>query len=191
MKKTIIFLLFLSIFGLVLTGCANKDGENNNTERKGNRMPDFGQPEGFADIKGLVTKVVGNEVTVLKIERPEGFGEKNNNENTEDGDRKQTASLGGGMTGGGPERGDRMGGANRDDIDKDAMIKKMKEMGSVEETIVIPVGIQMLKPDIESGDKPDMLEASLGDIEKDVMLNIWLDENVSDRSVAFFVLIMS
>ena len=84
-----------------------------------------------------------------------------------------------------------MGSVDRNDVDKSLMIENLKKMGSSEETIVIPVGIQMLKPDTESEDEPRMLEASLGDIEKDVMINVWLNKDVSDRKVASFVLIMN
>ena len=34
----------------------------------GRRMQDFGQPEEESVIRGLVTRVVGNDITVLKIE---------------------------------------------------------------------------------------------------------------------------
>ena len=71
------------------------------------------------------------------------------------------------------------------------MLERMKEMAASEETVLIPVGIQMLKPDSESeSEKLTMVEASLADIKKDTMLQIWLDENISDREVAKFVLII-
>ncbi len=92
MKKTIIFLFFLSIFGLFLVGCSKSDNPQDNLNRNGMRMPDFGQPNEPSDIRGLVTKIVGNEVTVLKIERPGGFVENQNN-NSEDDEKKNVPTI--------------------------------------------------------------------------------------------------
>jgi imidazoleglycerol phosphate synthase glutamine amidotransferase subunit HisH len=75
---------------------------------------------------------------------------------------------------------------NREDVDQEAMIEKMKEMGAVEETIVIPVGIQMLINETEEKNS-EIIEASLVDVKTDKMIQIWLDESVEDRSIASFV----
>ena len=70
------------------------------------------------------------------------------------------------------------------------MLKRIKEMSSGEEKVLIPVGIRMLKPDA-SLEKPTMVEATLEDVKADSMLEIWLEESVTDRKVANFVLIMN
>ncbi len=186
MKKSLIFLVFLLGVGIIFSGCAKKQVNNQASEF---RRPDFGQPEGRADIMGLVKSVTGNEVTILKIDRPvEGKGKFNNTEN-KDVDGKK-ASLGTGASGG------RMPGMGRGMIkNADAevqaqMIEKIKEMSSGEETVLIPVGIRMLMSDISSEDKNSVLEASLSDVKIDKMIQIWLDENSTDRKLADFVMIM-
>ena len=138
---------------------------------------------------GLVKSVVGNEVTILKIERPaEGEGRFNDSKNKDVDEKK--ASLGTGTSGG------RMPGMKRAmmknaDVEAQAqMLKKMKEMSSGEEKVLIPVGIRMLMPDTSSKDKTSVLEASLSDIKIDKMIQIWLDENSTDRKLADFVMIM-
>ena len=185
MKKSLIFLVFLLAVGIIFSGCAKKQVNNQVSEF---RRPDFGQPEGRADIMGLVKSVTGNEVTILKIDRPaEGEGRFNNDEAKIDDEKK--ASLGGGATGG------RMPGMGRGmiknaDADVQAqMLEKMKEMSSGEETVLIPVGIRMLMPDTSSEDKTSVLEASLADVKIDKMVQIWLDENSTDRKLADFVMI--
>ena len=83
-------------------------------------------------------------------------------------------------------------GGSRPDMDEDMqaqMLERMKEMASGEEKVLIPVGIQMLKP--EEGSDPTMIEATLEDIKANTMLQIWLDKSVTDRNVARFVLVMN
>jgi hypothetical protein len=79
-------------------------------------------------------------------------------------------------------------------MDEDAqaqMLERIKAMAVEEETVLIPVGIQMLRPDISvDAEKNTVLEASLEDIEKDIMLQVWLNKDITDRKVAEFVLIM-
>lgn len=195
MKKTLILVILLFI-SLSFTACSknevqNKSQNNQKFDEQGRRMPDFGQPEGSPSLMGLVTRIVGNEVTILKIERPERgtgeFAEKNQAKNTEEEKvtlggttRTRVPGIGGGRMG---------GGMNKEKVDTDAMIERMKEMATGEETFTIPVGIQMLKSDTSSGDKPEMIEASLSDVKTDAMITVWLNEAVSEKQVAEFVLI--
>ena len=184
MKKSLIFLIFLFAVGIIFSGCAKKQVNNQVSEF---RRPDFGQPEGRADIMGLVKSVTGNEVTILKIDRPaEGEGRFNNNETKIDDEKK--SSLGGSTDARMPGMGR---GMRKPDADMQAqMLEKMKEMSSGEEKVLIPVGIRMLMPDTSSEDKTSVLEASLSDIKIDKMIQIWLDENSTDRKLADFVMIM-
>ena len=182
--------LFAVIF--TLSACNKQSGNTDNTgganfDNQGRRMPDFGQPEAPADIRGLVTSVVGNEVTILKIDRPQmGMGE---NSNLEEGEEPKASAIGTGSGGRMPGMG---GGSRSSGADADsqaAMLERMKEMSTGEEKIIFPVGIQMLKAELGVGDTPTMVEANLGDVKIDKMLNVWLNEDVTDRKVASFVLV--
>lgn len=202
MKKSLILILFLS---LSLTACTNNnqavdDSINNSSAVRpdGMKRPDFGQPDREADIRGLVGSITGNEVTILKIERPQFNREQEDSQEKEENseeDASQTTfgiNSGGRMPGMGG-RGGRMGGTRPelDDDVKEQMMERIKEMATGQETVLIPVGIQMLKPDTSSGSKKiEMLEASLEDVKKNTMVEIWLDESVEDRQVASFVLML-
>jgi len=186
----------------VNTGCSSNKGvnnENNSEQNKegemdqGFRRPDFGQPDREPDVRGLVKSITANEVVIIKLDRP-----NRDNINNEDKDVEQqkdetqkTKTMN--MGSGGPGMGMR-GGAGKENMSEEnraQMLEKMKEMSSGEEKVVIPVGIQMLKPNTSETDKKNiMLEASLTDIKQDTMVNIWLDESVSDKKVASFVLLM-
>lgn len=197
MKKAIVLATFAIVL-VTLTACSS--GASVNVAEKTDvvsgdfRRADFGQPQKMPDIQGLVSDIVGNEVTVLKIERAqannEGVDEKVKNEDDDSQSGKTITMSGGAM----PGMGGRGMGGGRPDMDEDAqaqMLERIKSMSTEEETVLIPVGIQMLKPNTAS-DTADgtTLEASLEDIEKNSMLQIWLNEDISDRKVAEFVLIM-
>lgn len=165
------------------------------------RRPDFGQPKEEPDVRGLVSSITGNEVMILKMERPEFDREQAEDDVAEEdneggeGEQTRTFGVGGGMSGmgGGPGRG--MGRSDEGgEMDKEAsaqMLERMKEMSSGEETVLIPVGIQMLKPDTSAdGKQPAMIEATLEDITANKMIQVWLDDSVTDRQVAEFVLIL-
>lgn len=188
MKKLLILVITLAL--IVTLGACSREEKSQEKEGKmdemGRRMPDFGQPERQADLRGLVTKLVGNELTFLKIEKPEGLGERND-EGSEDEEEKQSLATTNTMRG--PGMG-RMG--QRPDGDAaEAMKERLKEMASGEETVVVPVGIQMLKPSTEVEGESEMIEASLVDIKSDSMITVWLDEGSSENNVAEFILIMN
>jgi hypothetical protein len=200
MKKSLIFLIFLLGASIIFSGCSNqqktslnKDDASNNFERK---RPDFGQPEEDPNLRGLVESISGNEISVLKIERPQFNSEElNSDENTKEKQEEKQTILNEGASGRMPGMGMGGGKFNKDGASPDAdmqaqMMEKIKEMSSGKESVIIPIGIQMLKPDPEAKrGEMKMIEATLEDIETNSMLQIWLDENVSDRNVAKFVLI--
>lgn len=207
MKKAIFFtgIFFILTGVLLLSGCSKSQDNTsavNNTSRL-NRRPDFGQPERQADVNGLVKSVTGSEVTILKMDRAQrdtaADSEAGTEGSTDSGQRPANlgATLNGGTTGGPAGGGRRMGGFGNggppDEWDEDsrtAMLEQIKAMSSGEETVTIPVGIQMLKPDTTAGSgQPEMLEATLADITADKMIQVWLDESVADRKIASFVLI--
>ena len=219
MKKRFFWLALVCVMPLVLSACSsqlpnsqdtqssNQDGqfdENKNSVPGNFRQPDFGQPEREADIRGVVKSIVGNEVVVLKMDMnarqglrgtstTESLGEANQSPtisltgmaNSGQGGRKMAGGPGG-MTGGGPG-GER--GVNS--ADRASMLEALKEMSAGEETLIIPVGIQMLKNDTTSTDsrKREMVAATLEDVKADKMITIWLNESISDRQVAEFIMI--
>ncbi|MCK5413172.1 MAG: hypothetical protein KAI57_02235 [Candidatus Pacebacteria bacterium] len=185
MKKVIIigFLAVFILFVYVWQN-SNKQNEDNKTIESG-RIFNFERPEERVDISGIVKTIIGNEVTVLKIEK-RAFDE---NENIEEGDGNidnQKEQRPASRTGGGMGMG--MGGAQLNtetsDVDIAARLEMLKGMSTGEEKIIIPVGIKMLKN--EDG---KMIEATLDDITRDKMLMIWTDENITERNVANFVVI--
>jgi hypothetical protein len=214
MKKKFIFLGVLLVFLLVLTGCSSSVvgtvGSNNNsttTQRgAGGRQLDFGQPDRQADLRGVVTAVVGNEVSVLKIALNSGRRASSTPANAGDASTTQNApsiSLGGVAGGAGASRGGGggfIGGGGRGGAggpggaasgqDRAAMLEQLKAMSTGQETIIIPVGIKMMKFSLDSGtQKRTAVEANLTDVTTDKMITVWLNASVTDKKVAEFVLI--
>ncbi len=197
MKKIVVLALFIAIF--VFSGCTKEQTQKqDNTVNKDDfamRRPDFGQPEREVDIRGLVKSIVGNEITILKIDPSTRFarsgqdGEQEGEENDKD---QKSGSLGIGMTGGGRMsgmgRGSRPGSGEVDAGMQTEMLERMKEMSTGEETILIPIGIQMLKPS-DNIEKIEMVEATFEDVDQDKMIQVWLNQDITDRKVAEFVLI--
>lgn len=202
MKQKYVILVILLIFVLATTGCVNKnqDQKGEQAQRGEFRRPDFGQPEEPADLRGLVKDVLGNEVTVLKMERqnregdvrdPEGQDQnsQSDNQNSQQNERRFNGRMpmGGGMAG-----GPGMGGG-RPEMDEESraeMMNRLKEMSTGEEKVIIPVGIKMMKTSFSNG-KMEAVEASLEDVTADKMIQIWLNKEVEDKQVASFVLINS
>ena len=207
------FLVFAALL-FVLTGCSKNSQTPNQTQVPSNdqpatagkpgrmRMPDFGQPNRQADIRGVVKSIVGNSVTVLKIDmgsfRQGGQGGATSSTST---DKTAPAiSLSGTTTGSrGGNGGGRMGGGGfggqggpggQTAETRAQMLEKLKAMSTGEETVIIPVGIQMLKPSTDAAtNKRTMVEATLDDITSDKTITIWLNTAVTDKKVADFVLI--
>ena len=198
--KKIIFFSFCFMATLTLTGCGAKqeNGGPEGARMLRQRQLDFGQPESAPSLSGIVKSIVGNEVTVLKIERPAGqMGEGGRGQAGAQGDttktqeKKTSASLGASPMGGPGMGGPGMSGGRRDatDEEKTSMIAMFKEMSTGEEKITIPVGIRMLKSEASEAREPKMVAATLEDIKQDSMLTIWLDESIVDRKIAKFVVI--
>lgn len=208
MKKTILSSVLLASLSLALTGCgsqpANNSANGNSSStgqpsgapqagnRGDRRMPDFGQPKTEPDVRGIIKTIVGNEVDILKIDMqrrnatstdPAGAAAKT-------GTARASLSIGGGMPAGGPGGmgGGRQGGEGFSETSRAEMLKKLKEMSTGEEKVIIPVGIKMLKASDTKG-KREMVEASLSDLAADKSITIWLNKSVTDKKVAEFVLV--
>lgn len=213
MKKILIASVSFLALTLVLTGCAKssqtaKNAGNNDASRSGRmRQPDFGQPDRAPDVRGIVKSVVGNEVTVLKIDMPAGGFQASSTPRQENGAENNPARNAAGLAGpvgGGMMPGGAGGPGEQTTESRAQMLARLKELSTGEEKIIIPVGIQMLKMDTSDG-KRTMVEATLADITADKNLTVWLSSGASagnsatstasttimaaERKIAEFVLI--
>ncbi|QQG52960.1 MAG: hypothetical protein HY931_01860 [Candidatus Falkowbacteria bacterium] len=210
MKKKLAFSSVLLLFLFVLTACGQTNKDNSQTSTttdksnaalnpSRNNRPDFGQPDRASDIRGLVKSILGNEVNVLKVEMPNRQASSTEATNTENNNTKKEAGVsltttgvpagGGAGMGMGMGMGGGPGGAGGQTADSRAqMLETLKAMSSGEEKVIIPVGIKMLKFSSENGSR-EMIEANLSDITADKMITIWLNQSVTDKKVAEFVLI--
>jgi len=181
MKKIIILIMFfIAIFSL--TACGNNQNKSQNNQ-PGSR-PDFGQPADQPDIFGIVKSVIGNEVTIIKIERSQNRPDQIEGQDEEAQERPSGMGFGGGAG-----MIHRSGGS--DENSRVEMMKNLREMSTGEEKVIIPVGIRMLKTERSDQDEPTAEEASLADVTADKMITVWLDKNITDRQLASFVLINS
>jgi hypothetical protein len=147
-----------------------------------------------------VTSIVGNEVGVLKI--AVGGGRRaSSTPSTEASTTANPAALslggatgnraggpggsaGGGFVGGGP------GGPVGGQTDRTAMLAQLKAMSTGQETIIIPIGIKMMKFSVDGNTQNrTAVEANLTDITADKMITVWLNSGVTNKKVAEFVLI--
>jgi hypothetical protein len=195
MKKILIAAASFFTLSLVLTGCAKssptaKTAGTNDTNKSGrSRQPDFGQPDRTPDVRGIVKSVVGNEVTVLKIDMPAGGLQASSTPEQKNSTDKNstrsavslTGATGGRMMAGGP--GGAGGPGEQTTESRAQMLAKLKELSTGEEKIIIPVGIRMLKMDTSDG-KRTMVEATLADITADKNLTIWLSSGASAVNIA-------
>jgi hypothetical protein len=206
MKKTVLSSFLLIGFSLALTGCGsqvNNPADNSSSTSQSNKapqagsgranrnMPDFGQPKSEPDVRGIIKTITGNEVVVLKIDiqRRNATSTDAAGAASRTGTARASISLSGGMPAGGPTgMGGRPGGEGVSETDRAEMLKKLKEMSTGEEKVVIPVGIKMLKSSSSNG-KREMVEATLADLAADKNITIWMNKSVTDRKVAEFVLI--
>ncbi len=188
MKKVIIICI---VFVFALLGYVwqnNKQTESNNISKK-DGVSSFERPEEKADISGIVKTIVGNEATILKIERP-GISENVDNGNVDtkndESETEQESRPDGGM-GMGMGMGGGMGGrlnTGTEDEESAERLEMLKSMSTGEERIIIPVGIKMLK-----SDDGEATIATLDNITKDQMLMIWIDKTITDKNIATFVMI--
>lgn len=172
--KKILMISLSFIFIFTLSGCSiqNDQNKNSNTSEKLG-MLDFERPEEPPAFSGIVKTIIGNEVTILKIERPnrDENAERVNDEKTE---QKKTSGMGRGM-------GMGTGMVSGDNSER---LEMLKNMSAGEEKVIIPVGIKMLK-----NEDKKMVSATLDDISKDKMLTIWINGDIEDRNIASFVII--
>jgi len=217
MKKISFFFLLLPAFLLVLSGCSQKSTSRGSSELKATnksntprngimRQPDFGQPDRAADVRGVIKSIIGNEITVLKIDqsgRDQKASSTLDNNSQENGTNTKSsvnlslnnsAGMPGRIPGGGV--GSREGGGmpgdpmGQDSDTRAQMLEKLKEMSTGEEKVVIPVGIKMLKSAATTqNEKREMVEATLSDLTTDKMITIWLNSAITDKKIAEFVLI--
>jgi len=217
MKKFFFVSTSFLALALILTGCSSQSAsKTNNQAGRVNpdqfRQPDFGQPNRTPDIRGVVKSMVGNEVTVLKIDLPSGGRASSTDARAENASgagstSSETRNVAAfvGAAGGTGARGEirMMGGGPGEQTGETRaqMLAQLKAMSTGEETIVIPVGIQMLKVDT-SDNKRTMVEATLADITADKNITVWLNipevqtdstasgtESGMARKIAEFVLI--
>jgi hypothetical protein len=199
MKKYGFLVVILFITVVSLAGCAKTQNNSNNKDadsqakKEFGRRPDFGQPETPADVTGIVKSIIGNEVTILKIERPNRTDQASTDEaGVKNQEKQQSVPAVGGVVPGTGRGG--FGGMRGGNVDADTqarMLERMKEMSTGEAKVIIPVGIRMLMPEMTDGtSEPTVKEATLVDVKADKMLQIWLNKEVTDRQVADFVLIM-
>jgi len=230
MKKIIFVSLTMGAFLIILTGCSPKTNLAGSSESKTKaaagtprndnlRRPDFGQPDRQADVRGVIKTIIGNEVSILKIDiGSRGIGQETASSTgataNSDGPGSEniavSLSLGGtvGIPGGGGMRGG-AGGASggpggfvgggpggtpdgqNSSTARAQMLEQLKALSTGEEKIIIPVGIKMLKSSTSAAStgKPEMIEATLSDLTADKMITIWLNTAVTDKKVAEFVLL--
>lgn len=209
MKKNIAIFSFLIAGLFLLTGCSqtqnssagnrNKPDSGGDYRASGRRMPDFGQPEKPADIRGVVKSITGNEATIIKIDTPaNGRNASSSQEKPADNqtgatqDRPSVSLSGSGVPSGGRMMGGGPGepGRNNTESSRATMLENLKAMSSGEEKVVVPVGIQMLKSNINSDSKKvEMVAATLEDITADKMITVWLNASSTDKKIAEFILI--
>ena len=217
-SKKILLLVGVLSASFLLSACATKPTANQGGGEKQaasnqpgpggrGRMPDFGQPSRQADIRGIVKSIVGNQVVILKVDLQGGRNRDatSTEASTTNNGQAPVASLniggngqgsgrqgGGGGGFGGFAGGGRQGGpgAAGGTVDRAAMLARLKAMSTGEETVIIPVGIKMLKMSVDNSTKKrTAVEAALTDVTADKTITIWLDSSVTDKKVAEFVLI--
>ena len=210
MKRILIVSTFLFAILITVSACRKTPVANNTSKGadnaaqpgpggRGQRMPDFGQPDRVPDVRGVVKSIMGNEATILKIDMKGGRGQ-NASSTPAGGDASNTRqapaiSLSGtnrSVDGGGGRNwnGGPGGQGGSGTTDRAAMLERMKAMSTGEETITIPVGIQMLKSSSDTTAKQrTMVEATLSDITSDKSVTIWLASSTTDKKIAEFVLI--
>lgn len=182
-------------------------------------------PERTPEIMGLVESVSGNEVKILLLDastmpganKSVGSGSANAAGGTDTGGTKPDRS-GSRPTGqsGDRQAGQAQGGSGNAGAARATMIAELKKKSLGEETVTVPVGIQMTK---RGGNRPSGngasggsgkapqggnnanpqggnnqapqggggVQASLSDLTVDSMVSIWLNPKVTDKKVAEFV----
>lgn len=172
MKK--IILPFLVVLVFICAGCGTADtaAVNDGAEEQ----ITYEMPETDADLTGKVTRVTGNEITILAVDRSAmedrrqaAVAEESVGENAE-GDvpvqEEAEPDVDGSVPGEATEAG-----SGRPDFDEEEVLKESKTV-----SFVIPVGMPIAS--MSRGEEGITLaQAYLTDISTDSMLRVWLDEN--------------
>ncbi|MFZ6015464.1 MAG: hypothetical protein ACOYUZ_03860 [Patescibacteria group bacterium] len=213
-NKFFVATALLSVF--LLPGCGSAEAEATQNLPQDEVLM-VQRPEREPDMMGMVSNMVGNQMTILLFNeedmpmrqaRPDGTGDAQGdaNQNQRQGSGfNPTQALGanggtgGGRMMGGPGMGGGFRGQGQDGqaFDRTAMeearkemIKQLKERSIGSETITIPVGIPIIGGFRPGGEPGAGNQLSFSDIEKDSMITVWLNQEVQDKKVAEFVSLM-
>jgi hypothetical protein len=175
------------------------------------------RPEREPDMMGMVSNMVGNQVTILLFNeedmpfnrgvQSEGSGATPSNAQSQGSTLNPQAAFGGTTAPAGTGMGRGMGSGFRGvppggeggtgTFDREAMLaareemlKELKSKSIGTETIMIPVGIPIIggvRTGVESGAQNQI---SFSDIQKDSLITVWLNPEVQDKKVAEFVALM-
>lgn len=208
MKKfTLISVTFLSLF--LLAGCGSKGFDPLAQNAEAQKSAILHRPEREPDIMGIITSVIGNEVTVMKLEASKmQFGRPASGQEQQSGSVARTglnpsAALGAvgtegfapGMGPRGMRPGDEGGSAGNFDREamqaqRDKMLEEMKKNSLGTEKIIIPVGIPLVHGGGPNEDVTENNQVAFSEIKKDAMITIWLNKDIADRAVAEFAQLM-
>ena len=177
---TITIFSLVAVF-LVTSGCGNTTITKNQDKKQ---ETGFNMPETKADITGIVKSMIGNEINITQIDmeaiREQMMADK---ESSDDGEEKKENNFVSGQQGGGVDSGMRGGGGRPEltDEQKEGMQATMLENSLGDTKVIFPVGIPMYKT--------RNVEASLADVVVGSNVTVWLNDLVTDRSVAEYVII--
>ncbi len=201
-----------SIF--LLPGCGTADA-NTASDQSQEEVLAVQRPEREPDMMGMVSGMVGNQVTILLFNQEDmPFGQRSATEQTSDDNKTDQGTAlnpatvfgsSGGTAGTGMGRG--MGGGFRGappgseggtgTFDREAMLearnemlKELKAKSIGTETIMIPVGIPIISGGRPGGESGAQNQISFSDIQKDSLITVWLNPEVQDKKVAEFVALM-
>jgi len=182
MFKIIYLISLLSIIAIVFAACSSEKSAD--TSQKNFGIKQYDMPEEQADIMGIVKSMVGNEVTITQYDLSE-MPQMQMTPPTEEQKAEFIAS--GGMPGmGGGMRGMGQNGGNGED--RASMFEDMETLGDIK--VTIPVGIQMTKMGSRTqGESASDNNATLEDVGVGGMITIWLNDEMTDRKVAEFVMV--
>lgn len=226
-----VFVVAVAGAALYFTGAENglfKSFSNNNVAGDNGTpaVATIKSPERTPEIMGLVESVSGNEVKILLLDastmpganKSVGSGSANTagGGDTSNGARGQYSGSRPTGQQGDRQAGQAQGGSGNAGAARATMIAELKKKSLGEETVTVPVGIQMTK---RGGNRPSGsgasggsgkapqggnnanpqggnnqppqdiggVQASLSDLTVDSMVSIWLNPKVTDKKVAEFV----
>jgi hypothetical protein len=204
---SLVLIALFSIF--LLPGCGTSTAESARSGLQNHELI-VQRPEREPDMMGMVSNMVGNQVTILLFNeedmpmnraiRPDvdQSQQENTGERTSEFNPSQALGATNGTTmprsGAGMGAGMRSGqGPDGQAIDRDAlmaarneMLKELKAKSIGSETITIPVGI----PIVGGGRPGAETQIDFSSIQKDSMITVWLNEEIQDKKIADFVVMM-